>query len=72
MKNEEIAKFKKEWMQKSLERIHSILLRKYPDTVRMLFQEVFASYTRAMKEAILQYILRSPEERKRLHILLLP
>ena len=72
VKNEEIAKFKKAWMQKSLERVPSQLLKKYPEAVRILFQEVFASYTRAMKEAILLYILRSPDERKRLHILLLP
>lgn len=72
VKNEEIAKFKKAWMQKSLELVPSVLMRRYPNSVRQLFQEVFGSYTRAMKEAILLYILRSPEERKRLHILLLP
>lgn len=72
IKNEEIAKFKKAWMQRALERVPQLLLRRHPDTVRALFQEVFASYTRAMKEAVLLYILRSPEERKRLHILMLP
>jgi dynein heavy chain len=36
------------------------------------FQDVFDSYMRAMREAALLYILRSPEERKRLHILVLP
>jgi len=72
IKNEEIAKFKESWMQKALEQVPPLLVRRHPESVRALFQEVFASYTRAMKEAILLYILRSPEERKRLHILMLP
>jgi dynein heavy chain len=40
--------------------------------VRKLFAEIFASYAKAMKRAILEYILRSPDERKRLHIVLIP
>lgn len=40
--------------------------------MKAVFQEVFSSYVRAMKAAILEYILRSPDERKRLHILMLP
>lgn len=37
-----------------------------------MFQEVFENYISAMKTAIMEYILRSPDERKRLHILMLP
>ena len=39
---------------------------------KSIFQEVFQSYIRAMKQAVLEYILNSPDERKRLHILMLP
>ena len=37
-----------------------------------MFTEVFSFYARSMKQAIIEYILRSPDERKRLHILMLP
>lgn len=30
------------------------------------------TYKRSMKQAIMDYILRSPDERRRLHILMLP
>lgn len=40
--------------------------------MKELFTEVFTSYAKAMRQAILDYILRSPDERKRLHILMLP
>lgn len=40
--------------------------------IRKLFREVFSAYLEASKQAILEYILRSPDERKRLHILVLP
>ena len=72
IKTEEISKFKKEWMSKALDLVPDILLQTYNNDVRMLFTEVFTSYARSMKKAVLEYILRSPDERKRLHILTLP
>lgn len=72
IRNEEVAKFRKEWMQHALDFIPDFLLQTYSEHVKVVFQEVFASYVRAMKQAILEYILRSPDERKRLHILMLP
>ena len=72
IRNEEVSKFRKEWMQHALDLIPDRLLRQHSREVKIVFQEVFASYVRAMKQAILEYILRSPDERKRLHILMLP
>jgi len=72
IKNEEISKFKKDWMQKALDLIPDTLVQRFSTELRQLFQEVFVNYTKAMKVAILDYILRSPDERKRLHILMLP
>jgi len=72
IKNVEISKYKKEWMSHALDHIPEKLLQTYPDSVRRIFAEVFAIYARSMKWAIMEYILRSPDERKRLHILMLP
>jgi dynein heavy chain len=59
-------------MSCALDLVPDNLLQKFSDEVRKLFAEIFASYAKAMKRAILEYILRSPDERKRLHIVLLP
>lgn len=72
IKNEEISKFKKEWMSHALELVPDSLLSNHATTVRKIFAEIFTCYARAMKQSILEYILRSPEERKRLHIVMLP
>lgn len=48
------------------------LMKTYTEKIRELFQEVLINYSQAMKNAILNYILRSPAERKRLHILMIP
>ena len=72
IKAEEISKFRKEWMSKALDLVPDVLLQTYNNEVRKIFNEVFASYAKAMKESILKYILRSPEERKRLHIMNIP
>ena len=72
IKNEEISKYKKEWMSHALDLIPDHLLKDFSEEVRILFNEVFGSYIKAMKRTILEYILRSPDERKRLHILMLP
>lgn len=59
-------------MSHALDMIPDSLLSSFAPEVRKLFSEIFASYARAMKQSILEYILRSPEERKRLHIVMLP
>ena len=59
-------------MSRALDLVPDSLLSRFADDVRKLFSEVFGSYSKAMKQAILEYILRSPEERKRLHIMMLP
>lgn len=59
-------------MSHALDLLSDDLVKEYQNLLRDLFQEVFSSYTLAMKQAILNYILRSPDERKRLHILVLP
>jgi dynein heavy chain len=72
IRTEEISKYKKEWMSKAIDLLPDGLIKEYPDELRILFQEIFNTYTVSMKKAILNYILRSPDERKRLHILMLP
>ena len=39
---------------------------------RLVFVEIFETFKISMKKSMLDYILRSPEERRRLHIELLP
>lgn len=70
IKLNEISKYKKEWLTNAFSLVDERLLI-FEDCVRMIFQEIFENYTYAMKKAILDYILRSPNERKRLHIELL-
>lgn len=73
IRQREISKYNKEWISNALNLIHPhSLLKTYNDCVRLLFQEILADYTNSMKKAILDYILRSPAERKRLHILMIP
>jgi dynein heavy chain len=72
IRNEEISKYKKDWMSHALDLIPDTLLQTLPNDVRKLFAEVFAAYSKAMKQSILEYILLSPDERKRLHILMIP
>jgi dynein heavy chain, axonemal len=48
------------------------LLKTMIEETKELFKEVFQSYGRAIRQAIMEYILLSPQERKRLHILMLP
>ena len=59
-------------MAKALDLIPDNLLQTYAAEVRKLFAEVFSCYAKAMRQNIMDYILRSPEERKRLHIVMLP
>lgn len=59
-------------MKNALDRVPDFLLTAYPVEVKLLFNDVFSNYIRSMKTTIMEYILRSPDERKRLHILTLP
>jgi len=72
IRNKELSNYKKDWMKNALDLVPDFLLSTYPVEVKMLFHDVFQNYLRAMKTAIMEYILRSPDERKRLHILELP
>ena len=59
-------------MKSTLEKIPDYLLQAHVGVTKKLFNEVFSSYARSMRQAIMEYILLSPQERKRLHILMLP
>ena len=73
IRHNEISKYNKEWMANALNLVYpSYLLKQYSGIVKELFQEVLDTYSYSMKKSILDYILRSPAERKRLHILMLP
>ena len=73
IRQNEISKYNKEWMSNALNLIYPTeLLKSHSATVKNLFQEILDTYTYSMKRAILDYILRSPAERKRLHILMIP
>jgi len=71
IKHHEISKYKKEWITNALSLVPEVLLKTYEESVRRMFQEIFENYKIAMKEAIVDYILRNPDERKRLNITLL-
>jgi hypothetical protein len=49
IRNEEISKYKKEWMSHALDMVPDALLAKYQIEVRKLFSEVFSNYARAMR-----------------------
>ena len=72
IKTEEISKYRKKWMANALNLVPDKFMTEYAQFIKSLFQEIFQSYLRAMKHAILEYIIKSPFERKRLGILLLP
>ena len=71
IKHSEISKFKKEWISNAMSLIQESMIKKHEGPVRSLFNEIFENYKKSMKEAILNYILLCPEERKRLNIQLL-
>lgn len=68
--NEEICRFKKEWIAHAIGRVPEQMARNEA-SIRHLFQEVFSDYRLAVKKSILNYVLLSNEERKRLSIPLL-
>lgn len=71
IKQIEIPKFKKEWIKNALSLVPEKLC-KNEDSVKAIFQEIFETFKKSSKECMLDYILRCPEERKRLHIEILP
>ncbi|EGR32330.1 hypothetical protein IMG5_087930 [Ichthyophthirius multifiliis] len=68
IKADEIPKFRKKWMVNAYKLISQSLLNR--ETVSRVFQEIFQNFKLAMKKAMLDYILLSPQERQRLHITL--
>ncbi|CAD8170768.1 unnamed protein product [Paramecium pentaurelia] len=71
IKNDEVPKFKREWILNAFNLIKPELLRN-EECSRSIVKEILELFREYMKRAMLDYILRSPEERKRLHITLLP
>ena len=71
IRNDEVPKFKREWILNSFNLIKPELLRN-EECSRYIVKEILELFREYMKRAMLDYILRSPEERKRLHITLLP
>jgi len=59
-------------MANALRLVPDILLSKNSEIVKAVFSEIFTGYQTAMKFAIMEYILLSPNERKRLNIMMLP
>ena len=68
---DEIPKLKREWVVNALEKIEPELL-KNEALYKNVFNEIFENFKYAMKKAMLDYILRSPLERARLNIELIP
>jgi hypothetical protein len=68
--NDEISKFKKEWISNAIGRVPERFARN-EGSIRDIFQEIFSDYRMAIKKCIINYILLSREERKRLSIHLL-
>lgn len=58
-------------MSEALKRVPDELLKSNESLMRELFHEIFSNYRLAVRTAIMGYILRCPEERKRLYIDLL-
>lgn len=71
IKNDELAKYKRKWMSEALKRVPEHLLKHDEQLVRDIFHEIFSDYRYAIRKAIMDYVLRCPEERKRLYIDLL-
>ena len=71
IKQNEVPRYNKQWMMNAFSLVDEGLLQNESSS-REVFQEIFEDFKVAMKRSMLDYILRSPEERKRLHITLLP
>ena len=70
---DEIALYNKKWMEHILEKVQKELLKKSKENkIRELYQDIVDLFVLSMKRAIVNYILRSPIERKRLRINILP
>ena len=72
IKDSEISQYRKKWMTEALLLVSDTLMSEYSGIVKTVFLEIFRDYQIAMKVAILEYILLSPNERKRLNIIMLP
>lgn len=72
IRDEELSQFRPEWILHALVLTPTFLQKSFKNQLQQLFQEVQLLYKRSMKQAIMDYILRSPDERRRLHILMLP
>lgn len=70
---DEIALYNKQWMKQILSKLGEQLLKAAAEsTIGSLYQDVVDSFALSMKRAIVNYILRSPVERKRLRISTMP
>jgi dynein heavy chain len=63
-----ISKFKKRWVDEIFKLLISWKINLTDKTMKIEFKQVFECYIKSQREWILTYILRSPEERKRLKI----
>ena len=72
IRKEEITMYQKRWTKRALELVPDYLLETFERECKMIFYEILQNYVKSMKTAIMNYILISPNERQRLHILALP
>jgi dynein heavy chain, axonemal len=72
IKANELNQFDKKLIQNALKFVPAKLLDYAPSMMSQLVQEIFVLYVQALKTAIVEYITKSPDERRRLHIMLLP
>jgi dynein heavy chain, axonemal len=70
--DEDLSQFKTNWVINALALIQPSIQNCNQLLLKSLFAEVQLGYKRSMKQAIMDYVLRSPDERRRLHIILLP
>ena len=49
IRNDELSKYKKEWMKHALDLVPDYLLSAHPIAVKKIFHDVFHNYVRAMK-----------------------
>ena len=59
-------------MKNALLLVPDTLLTQNAALVKLVFAEIFSDYQIAVKVSIMEYILLSPNERKRLNIIMLP
>ena len=72
IRKDELTMYQKKWTKRALELVPDYLLETFEYQCKEIFYDIMQDYVRAMKTAIMNYILLSPNERQRLHILALP